>query len=201
MVDWSPGTRDVMVQTDGGSTSGVPADNCYCQREGFDVSAARPNAVPWPRGASVAVVFGSRSLQHEGTPSALADRIARQFRAADVAPDAIISGGADGIDAAGEAYAIQHDLPLLVCSVDEPSDSTVFRCQDLADSPTQIETVTSYNDPEPHGGAAAYLARNCVMAELADTALAVWDGDSRGTQHMLVSCASHEIPGPIVHQP
>lgn len=95
-----------------GDPAAVPADDCYCTRTDVDVTRDIPDEVPWPEGATVAVVFGSRSYQQGWTPSRLADRIQVAFREAGVQPDAIVSGGAAGADAAGEAYAVQQELPL-----------------------------------------------------------------------------------------
>ena len=68
----------------------------------------------------------------------------------------IVSGGARGADALGELAA--HDLGIPVT-------------QFLAD----------WNS---HGRAAGPI-RNCAMAKYATALIAMWDGKSRGTQHMI----------------
>jgi hypothetical protein len=68
----------------------------------------------------------------------------------------IVSGGAGGVDRLGERYARQHGLPC-----------TVFPAQ-----------WTKY-------GKNAGPLRNMEMARYADYGVAVWDGVSRGTAHML----------------
>lgn len=68
----------------------------------------------------------------------------------------VISGGARGVDKLGERYAETHQLPV-----------DVF----LADW-------------HIHGRSAGYI-RNEQMARSADALVAVWDGESKGTGHMI----------------
>lgn len=68
----------------------------------------------------------------------------------------IVSGGARGVDALGERYAFDHGKPL-----------KVFRAE-----------------WEKYGRSAG-IKRNVVMARNADALVAVWDGKSRGTKHMI----------------
>lgn len=68
----------------------------------------------------------------------------------------IISGGAVGVDALGERYAKEHDLPLKVVNAD----------------------WKKY-------GRSAGPRRNEQMARMAGTLIAFWDGKSRGTKNMI----------------
>lgn len=68
----------------------------------------------------------------------------------------IVSGGAKGVDALGEQYASNMNLPLQVY----------------------------YPDWDKHGRAAGPI-RNRKMAENADALIAIWDGESRGTKNMI----------------
>lgn len=69
---------------------------------------------------------------------------------------AVVSGGANGVDALGERYAVEMNLNLHI-----------------------------YNaDWETHGRAAGPI-RNRKMAENADALIALWDGKSRGTKNMI----------------
>lgn len=68
----------------------------------------------------------------------------------------VISGGARGADAHGEALAVYLDVP----------------CERYP------------ADWDKHGRRAG-LIRNAEMAKIADALLAVWDGKSRGTLHMI----------------
>lgn len=68
----------------------------------------------------------------------------------------IVSGGARGVDRMGECWAKQNNIPIKIF---------------LAD----------WNQ---FGKSAGYI-RNEQMAKYADALLAVWDGKSRGTKHMI----------------
>lgn len=68
----------------------------------------------------------------------------------------IVSGGARGVDRFGEQLAKTKGIPLVV----KPAD---------------------WNK---HGKSAGYI-RNKEMAEYADALLALWDGESKGTKHMI----------------
>lgn len=147
------------------------------------------------------VIFGSRSLVQHSELS-VADRrdlVVKHLGQAELAPDLIISGGADGGDAIAEATAIALGIPMIVFAVGSVSDGTSFRCG-LADQPWAVETVTSYGDDDPDDpttGRGAYMTRNCLMAalvaRLGGHGLALWDGDSPGTDAMLDACVSHGI--------
>ncbi len=68
----------------------------------------------------------------------------------------VVSGGASGVDASGEAIAVMHGIPV-----------KVFKA-----------------DWKKHGKAAGPI-RNKEMAKYADALVAVWDGESRGTRNMI----------------
>lgn len=68
----------------------------------------------------------------------------------------IISGGAQGADALGERYAIKKQLPLKTF----PANWEKF-------------------------GKKAGALRNIEMAEYADALIALWDGKSKGTFHII----------------
>ena len=68
----------------------------------------------------------------------------------------VVSGGAKGADALGERYADEMNIPLHVY---------------LADWKNK--------------GRAAGPIRNVKMAENADALIALWDGKSKGTRHMI----------------
>lgn len=71
-------------------------------------------------------------------------------------PSKVLSGTARGADILGEQYAVQNDIP-------------------LAKYPADWNT---------HGKSAGYI-RNQQMAKDAKMLLAVWDGESAGTKHMI----------------
>lgn len=68
----------------------------------------------------------------------------------------VVSGTARGIDQAGETYANHYKIPLIRF----PAEWDI------------------------HGKSAGYK-RNVMMAENADALIAIWDGQSRGTKHMI----------------
>jgi hypothetical protein len=70
--------------------------------------------------------------------------------------DEVVSGGARGVDSLGESYANRCNIP-------------------IKRFPADWDT---------HGKAAGYL-RNREMALYADALIALWDGQSKGTKHMI----------------
>jgi len=73
-----------------------------------------------------------------------------------IIPSEIVSGGARGVDESGEMYANLHELP----------------CKYFL------------SNWEQHGKSAGFK-RNLEMAKYADALLAIWDGKSKGTKHMM----------------
>jgi hypothetical protein len=76
----------------------------------------------------------------------------------------IISGTAKGADRLGERIAEDYDLKL-------------------------IRMPADWNT---HGKAAGYV-RNKDMAEIATHALIFWDGESRGTKHMIILATQYKL--------
>jgi len=68
----------------------------------------------------------------------------------------VVSGCARGVDRLGEKFAADYNIPC----VKFPADWNT------------------------HGKRAGYL-RNQQMADYADALIAIWDGESRGTKHMI----------------
>lgn len=68
----------------------------------------------------------------------------------------VVCGGARGVDTLGKQWAEQHNIPV-----------TTFPA-----------------DWDRYGRSAGYR-RNQQMGEYADALIAVWDGHSRGTKHMI----------------
>src|SRR6478735_7844461 len=76
----------------------------------------------------------------------------------------IISGRAKGADKLGEQFASKHNLLLIL----KPADW------------------------DKHGKSAGYK-RNEEMAEIATHCIVFWDGESRGTKHMIDICKKRNI--------
>ena len=68
----------------------------------------------------------------------------------------VVSGGAKGIDTLGEAWAVERKIPVKRM----PADWITY-------------------------GKKAGVLRNQQMAEYADALVAIWDGASKGTAHMI----------------
>ncbi len=73
-----------------------------------------------------------------------------------ITPTVILSGGANGVDKLGEQWAVEYNRPLEVY----PADWERY-------------------------GRGAGFKRNALMASKADALIAVWDGKSHGTHHMI----------------
>ncbi len=71
-------------------------------------------------------------------------------------PKEIVGGGARGADFLGEVYAKEWGIPMKIF----PADWATY-------------------------GRGAGPVRNQLMADYADELLAFWDGESRGTKHMI----------------
>lgn len=81
----------------------------------------------------------------------------------------IVSGKARGADSLGEKYANENGLNIM----EFPADW------------------------DKHGKSAGYK-RNVEMAENADALIAFWDGDSRGTKHMVDIAKEKNLPTRII---
>ena len=68
----------------------------------------------------------------------------------------IVSGGARGVDRLGEQWGKQHNIPVFIMQAQW----------------------------DKYGRSAGYR-RNEQMAQYADTLVAIWDGHSVGTKHMI----------------
>jgi hypothetical protein len=88
------------------------------------------------------------------------DGLILAVRSAPFVPTLIISGTANGADKLGERYAIENKLPLEKHPAMWKDEKGVYRKN------------------------AGYL-RNVQMAEVADALIALWDGESKGTKHMI----------------
>lgn len=75
-------------------------------------------------------------------------------------PSLVVSGGAAGGDQAGERWAGQNGVPVVV-----------HRAR--------------WNLPDGSTDRGAGRARNVKMAERAEALIAIWDGQSPGTNHMI----------------
>lgn len=171
--------------------------SCYCSSSGIDVSF--DGQLPVASDDSLLVIFGSRSYAQQGRAVDLADEVIDEIEDRELAFDAIISGGAGGADDVAEVVGIKLGVPVIVFNVGQPATRHDLRA-DLSGAPYSVETVATFqgDSDDPRSGKGAYLYRNCLMAEVtaqhSGTGLAIWDGQSNGTRHMMDACESHGIP-------
>ena len=76
----------------------------------------------------------------------------------------VVSGGARGPDQLGERYAKEHDIPI-------------------------EQYIPDWTPDGKNLDRSAGLKRNIEMAKNADAVVAIWDGESRGTMHMIAHAA------------
>lgn len=79
-------------------------------------------------------------------------------------PTVVLSGRARGVDRAGEQWAMENGIRVL----HYPADWNLY-------------------------GRSAGIKRNVVMAQDAEALVAVWDGVSHGTDHMITVAASYGL--------
>ena len=82
--------------------------------------------------------------------------IRKSIEISGIRPTVIISGGAKGVDRLGEKFAKEFEFPLEL-----------------------------YNAEWDKYGNRAGFVRNEQMALVADALIAIWDGESKGTMHMI----------------
>lgn len=76
----------------------------------------------------------------------------------------VVSGTARGVDVLGERWAMDHNLPIKQFPADW----------------------------DGNGRGAGYI-RNMEMADYADALIAVWNGRSKGTQHMIATARKKDM--------
>lgn len=94
---------------------------------------------------------------------------------------AVVSGRVPGVDLLGERYATELDLPI-----------HYFVPQwDNITTPGADVRVNQYG--KKYNALAGFM-RNDEMAKFAESLIAVWDGKSKGTQHMIKKMRSLNKP-------
>jgi len=182
--------------------------DCTCTEVGCSVNDLLP-AVPWSVGSDdqMMVLFGSRSFSQFETTKENARAVIHTIDKSGLGrPSVIVSGGADGADAAAEAVSLLLGVPMIVMHVGGPSSGTSHR-QSIAQErgiPWVVEECTRYSGGPGPDGKAAYLARNCAMAELVSqyggSGFGVHVDGSPGTSHMFDSLNAHGV-GQFVRWP
>jgi|TARA_R110000851_G_scaffold130132_1_gene263582 hypothetical protein len=117
------------------------------------------------------IVAGSRTATSEATYQLLTERLDNLLsQKKETHLIVIVSGTANGADKLGERYA--------------------------GDRNCRVERFPA--DWDRHGKSAGYK-RNVQMAENADALVALWDGKSRGTKHMLDIARERNIPSRTIY--
>lgn len=105
------------------------------------------------------IIAGSRTLNDPRLLSLALDLSALLTQSGSDAIEEVVSGAAAGVDKLGEEWAKANNIPLVLFPV-SPESWRLF-------------------------GKIAARSRNQRMADYADVLLAVWDGSSPGTRHMI----------------
>ncbi|KZX46224.1 hypothetical protein [Haloarcula sp. K1] len=177
--------------------------SCYCTTSGIDVSF--DSQLPISSDDTLLVLFGSRSYTQQEQAVNLADDIIDEIESRKIVFDAIISGGANGADDVAEVVGVKLGVPVIVLNVGRRKHERHSIRADLSEEPYIVETVATYegDSNDPRSGKGAYLYRNCLMAKVTaqhgGTGLAIWNGQSTGTQHMMDACESHGVPYSVYH--
>lgn len=93
----------------------------------------------------------------------------------------IISGGAKGIDTLAVEWAVKNDVPI-----------NVFEAAwDNLDHPDALIKTTKWGQKYD---ARAGLRRNELMSVYSEALIAIWDGKSKGTKHMIAMARKRDLP-------
>lgn len=92
----------------------------------------------------------------------------------------LVSGGADGVDQNAEFWAGQVDIPVVKF---EPDWNNI----------THRDAIIRTTKWGQKYDARAGLRRNQLMAVYADALIAIWDGKSAGTKHMIKTAKRREL--------
>jgi len=110
------------------------------------------------------IVAGSRSIKNYEYISKCIDKTIKECSSLGIEIDTIVSSNSQGIDKLAEKYAKDKGLDLVIFPVNW----------------------------DRYGKSAGYK-RNMKMVEYADSLLAIWDGISAGTKHMIDIAKNHKL--------
>ena len=132
------------------------------------VEAEYAAATPRPKACYRVVIAGSRSLKDYAAVAAALDTLLRPEKGA----FEVVHGGAGGVDTWAGRWAHERGLPVTVM----PAPWHVLQGPHVMRRTNRAGHVFN---------ASAGLDRNLHMATYASRVIALWDGKSRGTQHMI----------------
>jgi len=110
------------------------------------------------------IIAGSRSITDKQKVFEIIEENNQRWQQDNIFITEIVSGRARGIDNLGEEYARKNNISIKFFPAD-------------------------WNK---HGKSAGYI-RNAEMAKYADGLLAIWDGESKGTKHMIEIAKKYEL--------
>lgn len=116
------------------------------------------------------IVAGSRSIRDYEVVNRGILKGIEVFRKSGYLLNKVISGGAGGVDSLGERWAKENKVPLEVYPANWQPDGA--------------DGKTDYS---------AGFKRNILMAGVADALIAIWDGKSNGTRHMIETAKNHHL--------
>ena len=120
------------------------------------------------------IIAGSRSTVGLFVPNA--ELISTMIRTAGISPSLIVCGCAPGPDLDGFVWARSHQIPVEFFPAWEGQRKWALKNALPGEVVRNTPVVT-------HRGAG--FVRNSDMARYADALLAIWDGESRGTENMI----------------
>ena len=93
----------------------------------------------------------------------------------------VVSGGAKGVDSLAVAWAEKNEIPVEIFAA----------TWDILTHPDAIIRTTKWGQKYD---AKAGLRRNELMAVYGQALIAIWDGTSHGTKHMIKQARKRELP-------
>ena len=132
------------------------------------VEAEYAAAIPRPKACYRVVIAGSRSLKDYAAVAAALDTLLRPEKGA----FEVVHGGAGGVDTWAGRWAHERGLPVTVM----PAPWHMLQGPHVARRTNRAGHVFN---------ASAGLDRNLHMAVYGSRVIALWDGKSRGTRHMI----------------
>ena len=118
------------------------------------------------------IIAGSRSIKNLNI-------VEQAIAASNFDITLVISGGAKGVDSLAEEWAKLNNIPFQEFLADWKN----------LDTPNAIIKANSYGKYNARAG----LDRNEVMAKNGDALIAIWDGRSTGTQHMVSMAEEYNL--------
>jgi len=110
------------------------------------------------------IIAGSRSITDFKT-------IKKAIECCSFSITEVVSGGAKGVDLLGEKYAKEEKIPIKVFK-------PLWKDLEASGAIVKANAYGEYN-------ARAGIDRNEQMGDYADALIAIWDGYSKGTKHMV----------------